>query len=169
MNNMNDTNDKVNYLGEPVEPIPLLRKPEYGTGEIDKRGFPKIKWSLLINADDQGFDKSHKEPNGFWRMTVTLPKKMRLIRYGTEMGHYTAPKGTEYEALSMPYIKESLFFHEYEVVADSTTVVAIFNNCTVDRGIAAPGFDLPGGGVQFFHKDAMRRLIRNGVLREIEQ
>lgn len=112
----------LNYKGEPVDFIPKFRKPEYWSGKMNKFGVPIPDWGRLIDADDLGFDKNHKEPNGHYFMKVVLPKHTRLIRYGRESGIFTAPKGTKYEELALPYTRESLIYHEYEVIADSITV-----------------------------------------------
>ena len=155
--------DSTNYLGEKIEGIPILRKPEYGTGENWPDGSPKVNWSKIINGDEWGFDINHKEPNGDHRMNVVLPKNTRLIRYGKENGKFTAPEGTTYEEISLPYVKESVYYHEYEVIADSITV-----QVKVLRGRVAPGFDYSGGGVQYMHPYTMIESINRGLIKEIE-
>lgn len=159
--------DRTNYKGQVINCIPILRKPEYGTGEIDEYKRPKPDWSWIIDGDEQGFDINHLESNGYYRMKIVLPQKTRLIRYGTEVGCYTAPKGTPYEQLSLPYIKESVFFHEYEVIAESITVMAINKCCEVERGRIAPGFEFPGGGIQYLHPYTMVKSINLKLLKEI--
>lgn len=158
--------DLFNYKNKRINFIPKLRKEEYGTGEKDKFGRPVPNWDLLIDADDDGFDKNHREPNGLFRMKVILPKHTMLIRYGSEIGSFTAPKGTLYEELSLPYDKESVFYHEYEVIADSIKVIAL-KKCVVDRGKVAPGFDFPGGGIQYLHPYNMIRSINLNLLKEV--
>lgn len=155
--------DRVNYKGEEITGIPELRKPEYGTGKNYPDGSPIPDWKQVINGDGHGFDKGHVEPNGKHTMKVVLPKHTRLIRYGKNDGSYTAPKGTEYEQLSLPYVKESVYYHEYEVIADSITVTAI-----VDRGRVARGFDHPGGGIQYFHPYTMIQSYKLGLITEID-
>lgn len=159
--------DLVNYRGEKIVFKPKLRKPEYGSGKCDRFGNEKPEWSLIKNGDGQGFDKDHKEPNDLPRMKIALPKHTKLIRYGSENGSFTAPKGTKFEELSLPYTKESLFYHEYEVIADSISVIEIDRACVVDRGKVAPGFDYPGGGVQYLHEYNMINSINMHLLREI--
>lgn len=160
--------DSVNYKKEKIDAIPVLRKPSYGTGKTDKSGRPEVNWKLLIDADEQGFDIKYKEENGKHRMTIVLPKHTKLIRYGSEAGLYTAPKGTRYEEVSLPYTKESVFYHEYEVIAESITVTGIMKGCIVERGRVAPGFDYPGGGIQYLHPYNMIRSINLKLIREIE-
>ena len=159
--------DSVNYLGEKIGYIPKLRKPEYGTGKVDAFGRPEPNWNLLIDADDNGFDKKHKEPNGKNRMQVVLKKHTKLVRYGTEVGSFTAPYGTEYEKLSLPYVKESVFYHIYEVIADDVKVTVLQEVCEVERGKIAPGFDYPGGGIQYLHPYNMIKSINLKLLKEI--
>ena len=159
--------DLKNYKGDIIGIIPILRKSEYWSGENDKYGRPKPNWRLLLDADNNGFDKKHLEPNETYRMKVILPKHTRLIRYGSEIGSYTAPAGTLYEELSLPYEKESVFYHEYEVIADSITVTSFVKKCEVERGKAAPGFDYPGGGVQYFHPFNMIKSVNLKLLKEI--
>lgn len=159
--------DLVNYKGEYITHIPILRKREYGTGKKDDKGRPLPNWKLLIHSDNKGFDKRHKESNGRYKMKVVLPKHTILIRYGPEAGSFTAPKGTPYEQLSLPYTKESVFYHEYEVIAESITVTAINTGCIVTRGKAAPGFDYPGGGVQYLHPHSMIAARNLQLLKEI--
>lgn len=169
--------DLVNYLGNPVSHIPEFRKPEYWKGTYDDAGRPEPDWSLCINADKQGFDLGDGKSGTPHRVKVELPKHTRLIRYGLDSGFFTAPKGTKYEELSLPYTKESVPYHEYEVVADSITVHTVYGDngrrkkilekCMVEKGKVAPGFDYPGGGIQYFHEYTMRESIRLHLLREI--
>ena len=154
--------DVTNYKGEKIKCVPEFRKPEYWSGKVDSFNRKIPAWDLLIDADEYGFDKRHVEPNGHWKMEVDLPKHTRLIRYGYENGFFTAPKGTRFEELSLPYKKESLYYHEYEVIADSIRVT-----CYVDRGLAAPGFACPGGGIQYHHPYNMIKSINLSLLKEI--
>lgn len=156
-----------NYKGEVIDGIPVFRKKEYDSGKIDKYGRHIPDWSLIEHGDNDGFDVDHVEPNGIYKMEVVLPKHTRLIRYGLEIGSFTAPKGTKFEEVSLPYTKESVCYHEYEVIADSITVTAVKRGCIVDRGRVAPGFDYPGGGIQYKHKYNMIKSINKKLLKEI--
>lgn len=120
-------------------------------------------WELIDDnvADENGFDKNHIEPNGKHIMEVTLPRDTMLIRYGYESGSYTAPEGTEYQELSLPYAKETIEFHKYRVIADGIKVV-----CEVTRGRVAPAFEQPGGGIQYKHHKNIIRCLR---AKEIER
>lgn len=165
--------DLFNYKGEEIGFIPVLRKTEYGTGEKDDFGRPLPDWRQIINGDKRGFDKTNSESNGKYKMKVVLPKHTRLVRYGPENGKYTAPEGTEYEKLSLPYTKESVFYHEYEVKAESITVIAIGDYSVIKKhivvkGKVAPGFDYPGGGVQYYHPYTMLESIRRKLIERIK-
>ena len=39
--------------------------------------------------------------------------------------------------------------------------------CLVDKGIVAPGFDSPGGAVQYFHPITIRESIKRGLLERL--
>ena len=39
--------------------------------------------------------------------------------------------------------------------------------CMVDMGIVAPGFDSPGGAVQYFHPITIRESIKRGFLKRL--
>lgn len=148
---------RKNYAGELLGDSPIrLKHPDYGT-EGWKGIVPKVNWEAYRQecADDDGFDTRHIEENGEYLMEVVLPKDTLLIRYGSEMGRFTAPKGTAYESLALPYVKETVEFHEYRVIADSITVF-----CRVKRGRVAPMFDSEGGGIQYLHESKIRDLTR---------
>lgn len=156
--------ERRNDAGEPLDGAPVrLTRAEYGTG--DRIGyFPVVRWEAYRqdSADDDGFDKRHQEENGDYLMEVSLPKGTLLLRYGSETGHFTAPLHTPYETLGLPYVRETVEYHEYRVEADGLRVL-----CLVKRGRAAPMFDSPGGGVQYLHPNSIRVLIRRRVLAEV--
>lgn len=139
-----------------------LKDDSYGV--VQPNGEIVIHWDLLYanpNVDEKGFDTKHREARGKYKITVSLPKGFVIIRYGAETGHFTAPEGTDYEQLSLPYVRDSIEFHRYRVIADGITVV-----CYVERGRVAPGFGSVGGGIQFYHKKNMLQCIR---YKEIER
>lgn len=152
-----------NYKGEIISGIRQLIKPEYGTGENDRYGQPKVNWGYLSKyADDDGFDTRNVESNGQYRMEVVLPYGTIIIRYGNEMGHYTAPKGAKYEELALPYIRESVEYNEYKVISDNVHII-----CIVDKGKVAPGFSSYGGAIQYLHPITIRESIKKGILERI--
>lgn len=154
-----------NDKGEIISGKMVLRKKGYGTGKISNNGQPEVDWKLLDeckNADNDGFDTEHVEPNGRHRMKVELPRGTVVIRY-VGNGTFTAPKGTKFEQLSLPYFKDTMEYNEYRVIADYLDVV-----CIVDRGVVAPGFDSCGGAVQYKHPMSMKESMRNKILERIE-
>ena len=156
---------KYNSQGKIISGIRRLKRPEFGTGELWDNGDPKVNWGAWKTkyADNNGFDIRNREANGSHTIMTVLPKGTRLIRYGLETGKFTAPKGTVYDELSLPYQEESCEFNEYVVEADSITVY-----CNVEKGKVAPMFGASGGGIQFFHLDGtVRSLVKRNILRRV--
>lgn len=89
-----------------------------------------------------------------------LPKGMMLCRYGTPNGYFTTEKGTEYETLALPYVKETIEYHEYKVSED------IRVDCYVMKGAVAPKFNSTGGAVQFLHRQSVNLECEDGFLQE---
>lgn len=151
-----------NWAGDPVTNAYVIRDQAYLI--TDEWGRTKINWSGP-RADDDGFDKEHRELNGLHRMLVELPVGTELLRYGSPGGSFTAPKGTSYEQLSLPYEKNSMEYNEYRVIADGVLVEI----CTAERGRVAPLFGEPGGGIQYFHGDnSVQNLLDAKKLERIE-
>lgn len=149
-----------NYKGETISGIRQLQKPEYGTGKQNRFGQPVVNWKYLSkHADEDGFDIRNIESNGKYMIKFILPYGSIIIRYGSEIGHFSAPKGTAYEELSLPYIPESLEYNEYKVVADNVRII-----CIVDKGRVAPGFGSQGGAVQYLHPITIRESVKKGML-----
>lgn len=153
---------QLNYKGESVEGIKRrLLKEEYGTGKEDAYGNPEIAWKrfLLDSADEHGFDCENRESNDNYLIEMILPKGTVIIRYGDESGIYTAPKGTSYEELALPYEPETLEYNEYKVLEDSMQVY-----CLVKKGKVAYSVDETGGGVQYMHEKSIAKLVGQEVL-----
>ena len=71
-----------NDKGEIISGKMVLRKKGYGTGKISNNGQPEVDWKLLDeckNADNDGFDTEHVEPNGRHRMKVELLYDMEVM------------------------------------------------------------------------------------------
>ncbi len=152
-----------NYKGETISGIRQLKKPEYGTGKTNRYGQPVVNWNCLSKyADDDGFDTRNIESNGKHTVEYILPYGSIIIRYGSEIGHFSAPKGTAYENLALPYIPESVEYNEYKVTAHDVRI-----QCIVEKGIVAPGFDSNGGAVQYLHPITIRESVRKGMLERI--
>ena len=132
-------------------------------GKYDKNGYPLPFWEFENDSvDGSGFDKSHIEPNGNYTQEVILPKGILLCRYGNPRGRFTTNVGVPYEMLGMPYKKETLEYHEYEVIADGVKV-----QCVVTRGIVYPMFGSAGGAVQYRHPSIILEEVSNGKIREV--
>ena len=150
-----------NSAGEVITERFKLKNSSYVKG-FDDSGEPIIDWDSFKSefADKHGFDMRNQEENGDYYIETILPKGTMLIRYGNESGRFTAPKGTRYDELALPYIEETVEYHEYRVTKDQT--------CLVWKGKVAPNFDSEGGGVQFFHfHTAIRFLVKEKVLERI--
>lgn len=152
-----------NYKGDIISTPYRLRSKSYGTGEVNMDGRPKIDWGNHTPsfADSCGFDTRRNYHNGRYFLVLTLPHGTRLIRYGKETGRYTAPEGTPYEELSLPYHKDTVEFNTY-VVSGGVKIV-----CEVKFGRVAPAFGAVGGGVQYRHADTVRNLLKSGVLKRV--
>lgn len=135
-----------NDKGELISGITIARKNEY-VMSIDRMGKPIIDWdTYAIHSDPDGFDITKKDSKGKYRIRYVLPHGTHIIRYGHEGGSFTAPEGTRYDEISLPYIQDTCPFNEYVVVADGLEVT-----CEVDKGIVAPNFETVGGGIQYKH------------------
>lgn len=152
-----------NFKGEIITGPRRLKKPEYGTGKIDTLGDPEVDWSFLSKeADVHGFDITNLESNGKYVIEIELPPGTIIIRYGRESGKYTAPEGTDYEKLAMPYVKETVPYYKYKVISKNVLVT-----CVVEKGKVAPGFDSDGGAIQYYHRLTIFQSVREGILERL--
>ncbi len=147
--------EKRNADGELIEGDPVIadeaviKKSE----DYNQTGIFNPDWNVKAeNSDAQGFDTREEIKEG-----VLQPGTV-IDRYGSSRGRMATSKGTEYEALSLPYAKETVEFHRYEVCAPI--------ECRM--GKVAPNFDQEGGGDQFVFSKSVTELIREGSLREVE-
>lgn len=153
----------VNDKMEKISGIKKLLKPEYGNGVIYPNGEPAVNWKLLSHyADKDGFDIRNVEKNGKYKNEIELPYGTIIIRYGNETGRFSAPKGTKYEDLALPYIKDTVEYNEYKVVAEVIKV-----RCIVNSGKVAPGFGSEGGAVQYLHPITIRQSVESKLLERI--
>ncbi len=164
------TKHKYNYLGKCVDKITQeLRNESYGKHDIegnllrDKYGNPLPDWPKEDDfVDNYGFAKNGIK-TGYY-INVTLPKGTMIGRYGHEGGKLTAPKGTPFEMLSLPYNKETIEYHEYVVIADGIHV-----KCLVDKGEIFPAFDCPGGGIQYLHPQTIAQELADYKIEEVTE
>lgn len=152
-----------NYLGKSLDGIKIvLLDPSFGT--VDDNNVPHINWGdETEKCDKNGFDKEHRpipESELYVIKDFILPKGMIVCRYGYSGGSFTTIKGSCYEALGLPYVKETIEYHEYKVTEDVSV------NCYVTKGIVAPKFFSEGGAIQFMHKQPIRLECEDGYLKE---
>ncbi len=154
-----------NYYGQEIVSPYQLASVEFGTGKLDKYGSPEVDWEGCSSkfADKHGFDTRNVESNGKYIIQYILPKDSIIIRFGSEMGRYTAPAKTQFSEVALPYTIESLEYHEYRVIADILPV-----QCVVQKGKVAPMFNQPGGGIQYLHGQSIRALVRDSLLERIK-
>lgn len=156
--------DQINYKGEQITKPFQLKKPEFGTGRVNSDGYPEVAWPQPSETvDNYGFDKKNVESNSHYTIKIKLPPGTIIIRYGREDGHFTAPKGTEYEKLSLPYVKETVPYFEYRVKK------RIIVKCKVTKGKAAPAFDSEGGAIQYYHPITIGMSLQKGILERIRR
>ena len=152
-----------NYLGQDLTDTKiLLIKPEYGF--VDEENIPHINWGKEdARCDSAGFDKDFRpvdDAEVYVIKDYIIPKGTILCRYGFAGGFFTTPKGTSYESLGLPYIKETIEYHEYKVSED------VLVNCYVTKGKVAPKFMSLGGAIQFMHKQTIALECEDGYLQE---
>ena len=153
-----------NDKGKIIDGKKKLLKREYGLGDFYSNGEPMVNWNLLSKyADNNGFDKRNIEKNGKYKIKMKLPYGTIIIRYGNPTGRFSAPKGTKYEDLALPYVRETMEYNEYRVIADKISVV-----CIVEKGLVAPGFGSKGGAIQYLHPISMKESIRTKLLEKVD-
>lgn len=148
-----------NDKGEFILGIPELAKKEFGTGDRDIHGWPVVRWELVKEAPyaaDFGYD------NRFKIINVVLAPGMLIVRYGRTDGSFVTEYGTPYEKIGLPYKKETIEYHVYRVVKETTADMII-------KGISAAAFDSEGGGVQYMLlKHNVYRLCKEGYIEEVD-
>lgn len=138
-----------------------FKRPEFGY--YDENGVEHVNWKPENDdVDADGFDKHHTESNGSYKRDVVLPYGTLICRYGNTRGRLTTDVGTDYETLGLPYVKESVEYHEYRVIADGLIV-----QCTVQQGKVAPMFDSKGGATQYKHYQSIAKELDDGKLEEV--
>lgn len=107
------------------------------------------------HVDGNGFDKGFRGTHGYVNR-IFLRKGYRVARFGTANGRLFAPVGSEYDKLGLPYVFESIQYHEYIVIKPFE----------VRMGKVAPMFDSVGGAWQFYQRKKIRWLVKHGYLKE---
>ena len=90
--------------------------------------------------------------------TVVLEAGSQIDRYGSEDGYFTAATDTPYEQRSCAPGSDQKPYHQYEVLKPIEGV---------EKGITAPWFDEPGGGVQYMMPSSIEELVNQGFLKRI--
>ncbi len=153
-----------NDKGQIINGKKKLLKPEFGTGKLYSDGEPVVNWNLLSEfADKDGFDIRNIEKDGRYKVKIELPYGTIIIRYGNVTGRFSAPKGTNYEDLALPYIRETVEYNEYRVIVEKINVV-----CIVESGIVAPGFESNGGAIQYMHPISIQESIRTKLIERLD-
>lgn len=152
-----------NYRGTDLEGKKIeLLNPEYGF--VDDDNIPHINWGKETDiCDSNGFDKNYRpisDSNNYVISDYIIPKGTIICRYGFSGGYFTTTKGTEYELLGLPYVKESIEYHEYRVSEDLSV------DCYVTKGKVAPKFLSCGGAIQFMHRQSIMLECEDGYLQE---
>lgn len=152
-----------NCEGEDLTGIRIqLLSPEYGY--VDDNNIPHVIWGIETErCDKNGFDKEYrpiKESTSYLIYDYILPKGTVICRYGNSAGRFTTIKGTNYNTLGLPYVKDTIEYHEFKVTQDLSV------NCYVIKGIVAPKFKSDGGGIQFMHKQIIALECDDGYLEE---
>lgn len=152
---------KKNYLGNPI--VGRKQFIDESFGYYDENGDEHVNWEPENEfVDSDGFDKTNRETNGNYTETVTLPYGKLLCRYGNTRGRMTTDIDSDYESLSLPYVRETVEYHVYRVIADGLQV-----KCTVTKGRVAPMFNSKGGAVQYKHFRSIAKEIEQGNLQEV--
>ncbi len=154
---------KFNYLGEDITERRIeFVSPQYGYVDDNNRRF--INWGEPNDIrDSDGFDKRYRPYDNSDEYVINdfiIPKGTKLCRYGAPSGVFTAYEGTTYESLGLPYVKETIEYHEYIVSKD------IGVRCIVVKGLVAPMFNSKGGAIQFKHKQSIEDECADGFLEE---
>ena len=150
-----------NYLGHEISGKKQFISPEYGY--YDESGKEIVNWASADEyVDADGFDKTNKEPNGDYCQDIILPYGKLICRYGNWRGRLTTDLDSKYEDLSLPYVKETVEYHTYKVLADGLRV-----QCTVLKGRVAPMFNSTGGAVQYKHYQSIAKEIEHGKIQEV--
>ena len=156
--------DRVyNYLGDDISDSRIqLLNDEYGY--VDKENIPHIDWGEETEkCDKNGFDKEYRPVYGSDEYIIedyVIPKGTIICRYGFLGGLFTTIKGAEYENLGLPYVKETIEYHEFKVTEDLSVA------CRVIKGLVAPKFKSKGGAIQFMHRQPVRLECEDGYLQE---
>lgn len=93
-----------------------------------------------------------------------VPEGKLLARYGKpEGGRFVTDPGTSPEKVSLPPWKDPSEYHVYRVEYPEGA-----QPLKVKRGIAAPAYNQPGGGIQYVLPRTVEDLLNKHILKEVE-
>lgn len=121
---------------------PANARPDLGAQWIDENG-------RYIFPPNDGFKGPPQD--------VTLEPGTMIDRYGQPGGRFLSPVDTAYEARALPYDKEKMDYHVYEVRKP----------LPVKAGEIVPWFDQAGGGTQYMTAAPVTQLTDDGFLAEV--
>ncbi len=148
---------EYNYLGQPINCEPQLLDPSFGY--YDKNAQLHINWAKEDEyVDAVGLAKSYKGTDGHYDV-ITLPRGKIIKRFGPLDGKSSTDLDEPYERLGLPYVPETIEYHELLVVRPLSV--------KVKSGIVYPMFFSPGGAVQYVHFIKIINEIKNGNLKEV--
>ena len=152
-----------NYCGEILSDVKLqLLSSDYGY--VDDDNIPHINWGVETEkCDNNGFDKEYRPIDQSEEYVISdyvIPKGTMICRYGYPGGFFTTIRGTDYDSLGLPYVKETIEYHEYLVSEDLAV------SCYVTKGLVAPKFQSNGGAIQFMHRQTIFLECEDGFLQE---
>lgn len=176
----------LNVFGQPlIRPVQLLpdvrRTPRGNRYEID--------WTDRkpdCNHENSGFYSgckktiishcSYKEcscpdTNTLERI-ITLPRKTRLCRYGSEHGRFFSSIDEEYEKLALHYTQESNAYNEYILLEPISFIRFSESECSMEKadmyGYAAPLFGQKGFAVQYYTHSPVETLLAEHKIRRLD-
>ncbi len=152
---------KRNYLGHTITGRKQFIDASYGY--YDENGNEHVNWEPEDSiTDSDGFDKRNIESNGLYTQNMLLPYGKIICRYGNIRGRITTDLDSVYEELGLPYVKGTVEYHVYKVVADGLLV-----KCIVTKGRVAPMFNSKGGAVQYKHFQSIFKELEYNKLEEV--
>jgi hypothetical protein len=150
--------------------------------KLDQWEYRPSDENYLANKATYDNPKYYDQQTGEWRPPanrgaqagtvkegIHLPEGTMLGRYGEESGGFFAPKGTPPEQLSLPPSTDvsSANLHYYRVTETGAQEMG------VTQSKAAPWFDQPGGGTQYYIPNGekeltIKKMLDEGWIKEVK-
>lgn len=143
---------KLNKDEQPEKKVTTIEEKVHDTGsEVTRNPKYYTAEGEIIWPPNRGFlDEPQK---------ITLESRTRIDRYGYEGGTFVSPEGIPYGMRALAPGTDKKPYTVYEVVKP----------VEVQAGKIAPWFDEPGMGVQYEFSRPIKDLIKDGILRRVEQ